>query len=796
MISNIYSFARANVIRPFAPTARLFFGNATTHTRIKFIFCLSLMLFSVGTHAAHIANVDYIHQYIFQTHGITVPINETNVQRAANVKYLLCAVDRVNEQFNSNAPQYCSHSLATTQAVDTIAVHDAVGRLVKACSVSKACSAIVSGLLGTFDECAQNQTSICNKNCTASPPAQSCSGSSGSGIEYCSNAVCTTFGACSAQYTVATCNGGYYRSGTGAGNTCTQCAAGFRDSTACNSGTSNNTGGCCANTCTIGTTSQICISPTPLNVCATNPGTAEVGTQTAASCNSANGCRTTVATWNTCTGASYTIANCAAGYFRSGTGAGNSCTQCPAGYRDGTECVSSMFNTSCIANCPVAATATNGTITLATANVNYPTTTAAGCTYTKNCSNGFWNANHGVTNTTNSLSCTACTNSPSNATTWNRSSGAATATGCNINITTCNSGFTAQNNGTPTATCVSGSVGYDVPGTIPPPPSMTVLETWNHAFNGSTVATHGTGINGTVQSRTLPAGTYLLEVWGADGGGRINDPSQFPAGGTMFRGGNGGYSRGILTLTAQQTVYIYVGGAGGAYGIQTSGTNHPGGWNGGGGFRQGSSAGGDRMGTGGGASDIRTTGGAWDLATSLNTRFIVSGGGGGEASWTSPYLWTGGWGGNGGGDVAQEGHHQPIDYSSANGGQPGTQTSSPHSWPGTNDPLAAQTIGDNIPGFGKGGSNGTASAAPGSNNIRSGGGGGWFGGMSGSQRSAGGGSGFVKGLNQGGENLCTAPAWATLTHGGNGHYNWGNGVVRPAAAGRHGYVRISRITLN
>jgi len=337
---------------------------------------------------------------------------------------------------------------------------------------------------------------------------------------------------------------------------------------------------------------------------------------------------------------------------------------------------------------------------------------------------------------------------------------------------------------------------FVVPGTTTPVPPMTIHEVWNHSFNGTTVAGAGTGINGNVQTRTLQPGTYLLEVWGADGGGRINNPTQFPAGGTMFRGGNGGFSRGILTITSPQTIHIYVGGAGGLYGAEPSGTNHPGGWNGGGGFRQGSSAGGARMGTGGGASDIRTTGGAWNLAASRNSRFIVAGGGGGEAGWTGAHEWTGGWGGNGGGAVAQIGHHQPVAFSTANGGQPGTQTGSPTSFAGTNAPAANQLLAGNIPGFGQGGNNGAVGAEPVSNNIRSGGGGGWFGGMSGAQRSAGGGSGFVFGLNQGGEHLTTAPAWARLTHGANAHFNWQHAATKPAGAGRHGHVRISRITLN
>ena len=339
---------------------------------------------------------------------------------------------------------------------------------------------------------------------------------------------------------------------------------------------------------------------------------------------------------------------------------------------------------------------------------------------------------------------------------------------------------------------------WDLPGSIPPLPPHTVLEVFNHSFNGATVATHGTGINGSPQQRALPAGTWLIEVWGADGGGRLNPANVIDGGGGMRRGGYGGFSRGILTITAAQTVHIYVGGAGGSYGLEANGTNHPGGWNGGGGIRQGSGAGGLRMGTGGGASDVRTTGGAWNAAASLNTRFIVAGGGGGEAGWTgtgNAHEWCM-WGGNGGGPTAQPAHHPCPGFNQRNGGHPGTQIDSPRTGHGMNNPTTEQVAAGNAPGFGIGGNNGTAASNPCGNQIRAGGGGGWWGGMSGCQGAGGGGSGFVRGLNQGGQHLSTAPAWATLTSGGNGQHNWENVPPRPATAGRHGHVRISRIQLN
>ena len=89
---------------------------------------------------------------------------------------------------------------------------------------------------------------------------------------------------------------------------------------------------------------------------------------------------------------------------------------------------------------------------------------------------------------------------------------------------------------------------------------------------------------------TLPAGTYRLEAWGAQGGSN---------------GGKGGYTDGVATFTEPTDVYIYVGG---------SGDN--GGFNGG---EAGSSV-------GGGATDFRLVSG--DTLAALQSRFMVAGGGG------------------------------------------------------------------------------------------------------------------------------------------------------------------------
>lgn len=120
---------------------------------------------------------------------------------------------------------------------------------------------------------------------------------------------------------------------------------------------------------------------------------------------------------------------------------------------------------------------------------------------------------------------------------------------------------------------------------------------------------------GGVQSVTLPAGTYKLEVCGAEGGTALNN-----------YGGYGGYSVGTLTLTDESTVlYIQVGGCPTSVGDDR--VVVPGGYNGGGNgynryyddtFTYGQG--------GGGGTDIRIG------QDSLYARVIVAGGGGGSAS--------------------------------------------------------------------------------------------------------------------------------------------------------------------
>lgn len=214
---------------------------------------------------------------------------------------------------------------------------------------------------------------------------------------------------------------------------------------------------------------------------------------------------------------------------------------------------------------------------------------------------------------------------------------------------------------------------------------------------------------GAVQSLTFPAGTYKLEVWGAQGGSYD----------TTYVGGNGGYSVGELTFNATTTLYIYVGGQGA--GSSSSGAK-TGGFNGGGsGY---SSIIDYACQAGGGASDIRIG------TDSLYARVIVAGGGGGQGTYTASSKCYGGTGGGTSGNAGSRGNYR---YKAGTGG---TQTTAGASYYGMNS--GSSTYG-NLANFGVGGS-----AKEGNTSYQiAGGGGGWYGGGYAQRAGAGGGSGYV-----------------------------------------------------
>lgn len=223
------------------------------------------------------------------------------------------------------------------------------------------------------------------------------------------------------------------------------------------------------------------------------------------------------------------------------------------------------------------------------------------------------------------------------------------------------------------------------------------------------------GYSGTAQTITLPKGKYQLECWGAQGG-------SYPAYSRIAVGGKGGYSKGILSLTQNTTLYLYVGGVG----SQSTSNSSPagGGWNGGG----NALAGWSYSTGGGGATHIAKIAGLLnELSSSQSDILIVAGGGGGAATSTSSTI-EGGYGGGSSGGTGTS-----LNNSSYLPGTGGTVSRGGYSYYGNSPATSTQSSGA---GFGQG-----ANAV--NSQVTAGGGGGWYGGGSAYMAGAGGGSGYI-----------------------------------------------------
>ena len=100
----------------------------------KFLFALCGLLFTFNANAGQMANVEYIHQLIKQEHNIDIKYSPDLIspRQAANMKYLLTAVDVANEILNGKkTTDYGNGEFATRVAVDTTATIQAVRTLIK-----------------------------------------------------------------------------------------------------------------------------------------------------------------------------------------------------------------------------------------------------------------------------------------------------------------------------------------------------------------------------------------------------------------------------------------------------------------------------------------------------------------------------------------------------------------------------------------------------------------------------------------------------------------------------------------
>lgn len=229
--------------------------------------------------------------------------------------------------------------------------------------------------------------------------------------------------------------------------------------------------------------------------------------------------------------------------------------------------------------------------------------------------------------------------------------------------------------------------------------------------------------SGAIKSIKLPAGTFTLDVWGAQGGKGYS---------AYDIAGKGGHTTATYKITVATTIYIVVGGAG-ANAVSTSGSKTTaGGYNGGGNgisLRTCSHAGGG----GGGATHIATATGLLSALSGNTTSVLIVAGGGGGAGNSNSAAYNGGAGGGnktGGTGVVAGGN--AGSYATGGSSQGGTCTGGTH----------VGVTG----GFGKGGDSGQYSNYSGG----AGGGAGWYGGAGGSAPSScacypgGGGSSYVK----------------------------------------------------
>lgn len=210
------------------------------------------------------------------------------------------------------------------------------------------------------------------------------------------------------------------------------------------------------------------------------------------------------------------------------------------------------------------------------------------------------------------------------------------------------------------------------------------------------------------------SGTYLLEVWGAQGGDATGVNSNIRA------GGYGGYAKGVAQFRKNEQINIVVGGEG----VDGSGTTtQDGGYNGGGdGLYHG--------GSGGGATHVATsTGLLSDLSDSRNNVLIVAGGGGGAAVTNDENCSDGG---HAGGYIGNDANlNACTDTVSSNGyGTGGTQETG-----GSSSINSTANLGL----FGTGAISSLTDTSYGAG----GGGGGFFGGGASSIAGAGGGSGYI-----------------------------------------------------
>ena len=254
----------------------------------------------------------------------------------------------------------------------------------------------------------------------------------------------------------------------------------------------------------------------------------------------------------------------------------------------------------------------------------------------------------------------------------------------------------------------------------------------------------------TCQEFKLPVkGSATYECWGANG---ASEPGSGMSSYTYGTVGYGGYTKGTASFAKGTQLYIYVGAVGsrtnaGSFQVSTGYVDsfNAGGWNGGG--DSGNNVGRTIGAGGGGATDIRlvncSTTSTWNETSSLRSRIMVAGGGGGAVNHSR--------GGKGGGLTGESGQgyttYTADQFENTGGEQtksgtcPLWSTDSGSALLNEVVPTTGQYYEPNFSVYGAFG------YARGGENYwyGGGGGGGWYGGVLGYGRSGSGGSSFISG---------------------------------------------------
>ena len=298
------------------------------------------------------------------------------------------------------------------------------------------------------------------------------------------------------------------------------------------------------------------------------------------------------------------------------------------------------------------------------------------------------------------------------------------------------------------------------------------------SFSDSTTFSY----TGSVQNWTVPNGntTITVTAYGGSGGDGANGTTVNGA-----TGGNGAAVTATISVTAGDTLYLYVGGSGANASIRTGGS---GGWGGGSSISSGGNGGtassGYGAGGGGGGTLISTS-------SSLSDALIIAGGGGGGAGGANT-AGSAGSGGSGGGNSSssgisngQSGSDGVFKGLGVEGAGGGAGTSSVGSGGGATD-YGGQNFLSGSNGSGGSGGNGSNNTTMYSGGASGGGGGGYRGGGGGGESAAaagaggGGGSSFVI---AGSSSITQTQGHASAT---------GNGSITITYTSRLGYtVRIT-----